>query len=267
MRPAQPSGVSLLQGVPNFRDLGGLVNAEGRPVRRGLVYRSEVLAALDDQDLATLAGLRIGTVFDLRNPSERAAAGTLWPGSGDAVQVRVMPEELLVPGADMRQFLRRLREATLDVGQISELMLTTYRAMPTHFGGMLRQLFDDLVQGRDAAALVHCTAGKDRTGFVCAMLLSALDVPADTVMLDYLATARYYTVERLLVHLQQAAGRPLDPAMAGAMAELAQVKAEYLEVALAEIERGWGTVSAYLLQQAGLDDAMRRRLHARFLEY
>lgn len=67
MKPASLATPSALQGAPNFRDLGGLSNAEGRSVRRGVIYRSEVLSSLGEQDQATLARLDIGAVFDLRN--------------------------------------------------------------------------------------------------------------------------------------------------------------------------------------------------------
>ncbi len=256
---------SLLPSVPNFRDLGGVVNAAGRTVRSGQVYRSEVLAAPSAQDLARLAGLGIGAVFDLRNPSERTAAVTAWPRPGDAVLVRPMPDELDVPGADMRAFVQRLRAASLDEGQVIDMLLATYRAMPARFGATLRGLFEILAHGDEAAVLVHCTAGKDRTGFVSAMLLHALDVPVEAVMADYLATARYYTVQRLLAQMEQLSGQALDPRMAASMAQLAQVKAEYLDAAVGEVVRGWGSVSAYLQAQAGLDGALRERLQARLL--
>ena len=262
--PADPAGWPRLQGAPNFRDLGGVFSDDGRQVRHGIVYRSEVLASVTERDQATLAGLRIGMVFDLRNPSERASTPTAWPQAA-AVALRSMPEELLVPGADMRQFMNQLRQGTLDTAQVGDMMLSTYRAMPGNFGPMLRSLFEALTREDDTAALIHCTAGKDRTGFVCAMLLSALQVPASEVMRDYLATARYYTVERLRLQMERVLGQALAPDLAEAMAELAQVKPVYLEAAFGAIAQRWGSAWAYLQDRAGLDAATRARLHRRLL--
>lgn len=97
------------------------------------------------------------------------------------------------------------------------------------------------------------------------MLLSALDVPDEAIVCDYLDSGRCYSTQRLLVQMQNLAGRPLEPRLADAIAELAQVKASYLDAALGEVARGWGSVPAYLVQEAGLDEAMRIRLHGRLL--
>jgi len=262
MNPAEPP---LLKGAPNFRDLGGALTAEGRHVRRGVVYRSEVLSSLTESDKVALAGLQIGSVFDLRNPSERAATPA-WPAASNGIVVRAMAEDLSVPGADLRQFMSRVREGTLVEEEVRDLMFTTYRSMPVHFSGVLRAIFDTLARQRDGATLVHCTAGKDRTGFVCAMLLSAVDVPIVEVTRDYLDSQRFYTTHRLLAQLERLAGRALAPRLANAVAEMAQVKADYLDIALGEIMRVWGSVQAYLLSEAGLDaslqDLLKRRLLA-----
>jgi protein-tyrosine phosphatase len=265
MQNTNSADFPALQGAPNFRDLCGARTVEGREVRHGVLYRSEVLSSLTESDRVTLGGLRIGSVFDLRNPSERAATPSEWPDASHGIPVRSMAEDLMVPGADLRQFVSRVREGTLVEDEVRDLMFATYRSMPVHFSGMLRALFDTLVRQPDAATLVHCTAGKDRTGFVCAMVLSAVGAPIVEVTRDYLASRRFYSTQRLLKQLERLSGRPLAPRLANAVAELAQVKAAYLDVALGEIRRVWGSVETYLLGEAGLDADLRVLLKQRLL--
>src|SRR5690606_26864614 len=107
--------------------------------------------------------------------------------------------------------------------------------------------------------LVHCAAGKDRTGFVCAMLQHALGVPADTIMEDYLATRERYTYERLvnsrllvILHMQV-----LPPHAEQALRVLSSVQPEFLETAYERIRQDYGGIDAYLETQCGLSDQRR----------
>lgn len=261
-----PGSDGVLQGVPNFRDLGGIPAADGRVLRDGLLYRSELLSKLDAGPLAELVRLGIGTVFDLRNPSERASAPAAWPRERDRVSMVVMPVEIGVAGADVRGFLRRLASADLSVEEARATLLATYAAMPETFGPMLRQLFDTLARADAGAVLVHCTAGKDRTGFVISMLLHALRVPSDEIRRDYLSSARHYNAERLRSQMETLTGQPLDPRMADTLKALAEVQIDYLDSALARISRDWGSVDDYLRRQAGVDEPLRALLQARLLK-
>lgn len=257
---------TLFRSAPNFRELGGLSNAQGRRVRHGRVFRSELLASLDAAELATLRGLQIRTVFDLRNPHEQAAAKPDWPTTDDAVQWYRMEHELPVAGADLRQLVKNLKVGALNAQGAEGIMRDTYRKMPEHYSDVIGELFNTLNHADAGAALVHCTAGKDRTGFVCAMLLSALDVPMNTILQDYLASAQRYTLQRLLDRLEQTSELPVDAGMTDALSALVQVKAAYLEEAIAAIEAQWGSVSTYLAQRSGLDEKARAQLKAQLLE-
>jgi len=256
----------LLAGVANFRDVGGLSTADGRVLRRGVVYRSELLSRLTLADRETLEQLRIGAVFDLRNPSERSAAPPAWPRVDDPVAVAVMPMELEVAGADVRGLMDRLRGGNLDAEEARAILVATYASMPHHFAAMLGRLFLVLGDQERGAALVHCTAGKDRTGFIVAMLLHALRIPADDIWRDYLSSAHHYTAKRLHGQMEKIADGALDPRVAAALKVLAEVQEEYLGAALGRITRDWGTVDNYLSQAAGLDDALRARIQARLLQ-
>jgi len=266
MRLSGTDPALTLQGAPNFRDLGGIVSLGGRRLRSGLVFRSEVLSELTLDDRQVLRQARIGLVCDLRSPIERAHSGVGWAEPGDLLTTIVSQEEMSLAGADFGQLTQRRFDPGFDADRIDATMLATYRAMPAHFGPVLRRLFDALAQDACGAALIHCTAGKDRTGFVCAVLLHALHMPADCVMQDYLATARFVTAQRVIKHLERLSQQPLGPHVAVACERLARVDPTWLDAAFEEIECVWGSLPAYLCDEAGIDDALCRRLQERLLQ-
>ncbi|QIL73986.1 tyrosine-protein phosphatase (plasmid) [Diaphorobacter sp. HDW4B] len=256
----------MFPDTPNFRELGGLRNARGQRVRRGKVFRSELLTPMSESEQAMLRGLQIRTVFDLRNPHERAAKKPVWPAAQDDVLRHVMEREMPVAGADLKQLVDNLNAGSLDAQDTAEIMRETYRRMPEHFADVLTELFSTLIREDGGGALVHCTAGKDRTGFVCAMLLSALDVPMDAIEQDYLLSARFFTLKRLMEKLEQTYGLRLESGTTAALAAMVQVSPEYLGAAIRTIEKDWGSVPAYLEQRVGLSADARARLQSRLLE-
>jgi protein-tyrosine phosphatase len=174
----------------NTRDLGGIVTQTGHKVIQGRVLRSDALNALTGEDVATLGGLGLRTVIDFRSPQEVAVAGPdrLPPGAGS------VPLPILAGNLD--EFFAggpgKLRELLGD-GKGERFMLGINRqfvADPAHreqFGRALRLIAD---RGRQPV-LFHCSTGKDRAGWMTAVLLTALGVSRDQVMTDYLATNEY----------------------------------------------------------------------------
>ncbi|RHW28119.1 tyrosine-protein phosphatase [Nocardioides immobilis] len=156
----------------NCRDVGGHVTAEGLRVRRGLLYRSD-LPVLDEEDRAELDALALATVIDLREAEER----DLRPSSAEGKVRRVMPIPLgLGPlvAADPAK-----------AASLREL----YRAMVLELGVPIAEVVSELCRPGALPALVHCAAGKDRTGVVIGLVLSALGVADSDVAADYAATA------------------------------------------------------------------------------
>lgn len=257
----------MLQGAPNFRDLGGLPCAHGQRLRAGQLLRSDQLCDLTDTGLSQLAALRVGLLCDLRGEAERTEAPNRWP-EGQAVRTLLAPALLPVEGARPVGWLQRLREPDFDAAAAFERMCDAYAAMPAAYAGVLGALLQHLAADSpmpSAPVLVHCVAGKDRTGFVCAMLLSALGAPQPVVLADYLASRPY----------QPASGRfPLRDAVFGPQASarvrgvrdvMTGVDMRFLQAALNAIERSHGGVQRYLQDAAGLDAPQQQRLQARLL--
>ena len=182
-----------LEGCTNLRDLGGYRAADGRRVRFGRVFRSASLARLTEGDLETLAALGLRTVCDLRGIRESAAAPSRLP-LRDPPELHALSIEPTV-GASLADLLARGQATGEDV---LDLLRRAYEAYATEHLHRYRAMFTLLLEAPRLPLLFHCSAGKDRTGFGAALLLTALGVPRETVIEDYLATSRFWKRELAL---------------------------------------------------------------------
>jgi protein-tyrosine phosphatase len=242
-----------LEGPVNFRDLGGYATADGRHVQWGRVYRSDSLETLTTADLARLDQLGIRVICDLRRDEERAAAPSRVVGRGE-LRIEHLPiGGIAAETRDMAGRMLRGEIPEVSVATMAGVYLTILDLHPDSFGAVL-------AHAADAASLpmvIHCTAGKDRTGVASALLLAALGVDDETVAADYELS------NELQAYARVAAVRPqLDAA--GIRFE--KVEAYFLaprEVIVATLDglrERHGSVEAYLTGQAGLRKATLDKL-------
>ena len=249
------------EGIHNFRDYGGWLTQDGRQVRRGLLYRSGQHVGATDADLALIAGLNIQTVIDLRGTSERARnpcrrvegfAGEVIFYDGETSSSP--PHMEVAPDVATALFAR-------------ERMLGVYGRMPhnTAAQDMLGRYLRVLAK-RDGASLVHCFAGKDRTGIAATLLLHVLGVSERDQMTEFMRTnaAPTYAVLRAqsVPAIEAKLGRKLDEAGARALLE---VDEDYLLRFREAVIAMDGSLDGWLESRIGVDDALRERLRSRFL--
>lgn len=254
--------VSLrLAGSAAFRDLGGAPAADGRRLATGRLFRSDALVELTEGDRAIVDGVGLRVVCDLRSVAERERAPCLdWM---EPAPRRICLDLSAGLGASTAAAIACMR-AGPDPEAAASMMRATYRELPRSSAALLRQLFDMLVAG-EFPALLHCTAGKDRTGFVVAMVLEALGVSREFVVADYLRGSgrdpldHWQPSSRLL---ETMVGRVLDPDEA---VLVHGVRLEYLEAAYATIESDWGDSTRYLERAAGLTTDRCRVMREHFL--
>ena len=255
----------ILKSAPNFRDFGGYETADGRRVRLGQLYRSQVLSEIEDEDVSVLGTFGIRAVCDLRSEDEQRRQVNRWPV--DTVIEMILPEGARDVGSmKPGEWLRRLQEANFHPEAARDQMRHTYRRMPRLYADRLAVLLQYLARANAGPVLVHCTAGKDRTGFVCAMTLTALGVPLETVRADYLESARRFTVESIQSRMERYMGGPVPEEGMDAIRMLAGVDASYLGAALDGVLETHGSAEAWMREVAGLDDATRDRMRQRLLE-
>ncbi len=242
-----PPFVVRLQGVSNLRDLGGYRTANGRRVRRGLVFRSAALAGLTPGDEQEVAQLGLRRICDLRGVEEGRAAPTRLQGP----VIVPLPIEPTV-GAGLRDILR----TTGATGEALESVLTdAYVAYALASGAQYRAILALLLEG-ETPLLFHCSAGKDRTGFGAALLLTALGVPWDTVVADFQATDRLW--RRDTVHSSDLPAELRE--------KLLRAEPAYLAAAFEAARRVHGSLDAYLAGALDLGPANRAKLQAALLE-
>lgn len=237
-----------LSGASNFRDLGGYVGRDGRPLRWRRLFRSDHLAALTPADAEVLAGLKLSRAVDFRGDAERSALAYALPGV--AYHALSIEPTVVQRARDMAQAGERI---TADIAVM--LMQDTYRAFVADNTEQFASLFAHLLD-HDAPLVFHCTAGKDRTGFAAALILSALGVPRDVVMQDYLLTNSLY------VRPAQLAGNTPEEVLN----VLWRVQECFLQAALKAVDDDHGGMQRYLHRRLRVGPAEQERLAALYLQ-
>src|SRR5437660_12244585 len=225
--PDAPARHLNLAGASNFRDLGGYPAKDGRRVRWRQIFRSNHLGHLTDDDIAVVRGLGVRSALDFRGLEERAEALC---GMND-VTVHSLPVEPTVVAA-----LRAIAAAgtPLATSHAVEVMRDSYRSYVQQNTPRFRALFEHLLE--DTAPLViHCTAGKDRTGFACALILHTLGVPDEVISEDYLLTNRFYRRDA-----NSSSDLPDDVKQV-----LGSVQASFLGAAFEVIDTDYGDLETY----------------------
>jgi protein tyrosine/serine phosphatase len=250
-----------LQGVENFRDFGDYAAGAGR-LKRGVLFRAAHQAEATDADLETLAALNIVTLVDLRRPNERERSPSRrWNG----FSAQVIDNELGMTGEDPWHVF--LKSSDLSVGAVHDYMDAYYRRAPfkeRHID-LFSRYFQAVAEGK-GAVLIHCAAGKDRTGILAALTHHIAGVSDDDVIDDYLLTNDPGRFERrgaaFSAHIEEATGRrPTEAAMRAAMG----VEARYLAAAFEEMKAQFGSLDGYLERGVGLDAKTREAVRAHIL--
>jgi protein-tyrosine phosphatase len=236
-----------LQGASNFRDLGGYPTIDGRTTRWRHIFRSNHLGQLTAADIEIVRALGVRSAFDFRGVEERTAGVCVV----DEITVHSLPIEPTVVAA-LRAELAR---GTLTAPIALELMRESYRNYVRHNTTSFRNLFGHLLEDR-APLVIHCTAGKDRTGFASALILHALGVTDDVIAEDYLLTNQHYKRDATA-----ATDLPDDVRNA-----IGSVEASYLAAAFDAVSRDYGDLETYLRDGLKLGTAERTALKARYLQ-
>ncbi len=247
-----------LEGTPNFRDFGGYRTSEGEQVRWGSLYRSGQLSDLSDHDVALMDDLGIDLICDFRREDEQESSPTRLSGNS-RTRILSLP---IIPGSNAA-YLEEMGEWG-DSAQMFDFMVTVNRDLAVAQTPAYRAMFEQLLAVEDARMLVHCSAGKDRTGFAAAIILLALGVPREQVMQDYLLSARYFHPHREIERLKLKYG--LEDLSEEAILPMLQVHEAYLLEALDTIDANHHSIEHYLEDELGvgpreLNELRRRYLH------
>ncbi|MEY4720439.1 MAG: hypothetical protein RIQ46_164 [Pseudomonadota bacterium] len=260
--PDAPDAAALLlslDGCHNFRAVAGWQGRNRGKLRAGRLFRSDGLDQLSDADQAQVAGLGIGHVLDLRASAEIERSPSRWP---DGMKPRIWAGAESAAEADITSLMQR---DGLDAGDFHAAMCAVYSRFPQDLADAVRALSVAVLDDEAGATLVHCTAGKDRTGFAIAMLLHAIGIARDDVMADYLLSNACFETARVRF---DAGGRltAIEARAPGAVAALVGVHPDYLHAAEHRIEQDFGSIDAWLERCTGLSGQRRTLLTERLLD-
>ncbi len=255
-----PPRVLELSGVHNFRDYGGYQTGMGR-VKRGLLFRSGQHCDADDSDLQAIAALGLRHVIDMRGNSERAKYPCRRPGNFNGSIVFYDGETAaLAPHVEAA-------EGALDEAAAHAKMEALYAKLPFRLPliAVMRQYFAALAEGQ-GASLVHCLAGKDRTGMAVALLHHALGVHPDDAMEDFLLTNTAGDLDARVATGAQAIREKWGPIGDSTIRILMGVDARYLAAMRKAVERQHGSLDVFLADVLGVDAARRDALRLHLIE-
>ena len=240
-----------LSGAVNFRDLGGYRTEDGRRVRWQRLYRSDSLADLSDDDLDVLASLGLRSVCDLRHESERVKRPDRLPSRSPAVlhQIGFFPHRA-------EALFQQLAARTISAPEVEEFLRDAYRAFPISQAATYRAVLEMLIADEALPALIHCTSGKDRTGWGIAVIFMALGVSRQVIVDDYVLTNEYRRDLAFMI------GEGVDPQV---QAALKQAHPSYIAAAFETIDRAWGSDAAFIEDGLGFNPESRKRLQALLL--
>lgn len=245
------------EGVHNFRRFGGYETRDGGRLKDEL-YRSGQFSRATAADLDAMDALGITVVADLRRPRERERDPSHWP---DRAGVRVLASDHA--GAAEPPHLAFLRDSDLSLKSIHGFMTETYRRLPFDPGNqwVFAQGFRALAEGgENDGFIVHCAAGKDRTGLFCAFVKWELGVHPDAILEDYLLTNSAVDFDRIAPGFQRRIREELGRDVGETeLKAFLGVEADYMVAAMEAI----GDPRVYLRETLGLEPEVLERLETR----
>lgn len=258
-----PSGTTITRHIPfegasNFRDYGGYKTMSGHVIKWRQLFRSDQLSRLTEKDQDQFSRLDIRIVFDFRREDERKKDPSLFPLSATPETVPLPID----PGSAFG-FSENMTSGNMDSLTMAGFMCDINKEFVIDQADKYRQMFTSLLKHDAGGSLVHCAAGKDRTGFAVAMVLSALGVPRDTIFADYMLTAQYFLIDKEIARASKKYRWSGEPEV---MRPMLEVRPDYLQSAFDIIDEQFPTVEDYLQEVLGVGQAERGWLQARYLE-
>ncbi|MDZ7356578.1 MAG: tyrosine-protein phosphatase [candidate division KSB1 bacterium] len=241
-----------MEAILNFRDFGGYRTRDGRSIRTRLLYRSGSLSTATASDQQELQNLGIKTVIDLRTHKERQSRPDRLPRQIASVHIPIKTSKHNEPGFLWQLFSVLFGKARkIDYHQ---MMIEVYQEYVTHFQKEFAQILKLIAEPHNLPVLIHCTGGKDRTGFACWLIHLLLDLPHEVALADYLKTNDYaLTSNPDIQHWIKALslfGIPKERFLA-----LLEARADYLNAANELITQIFGTVENFALYGLKLSES------------
>ncbi|MFC3052652.1 tyrosine-protein phosphatase [Kordiimonas pumila] len=257
--------IHRLDGVQNFRDMGGYVAANGQSIRYGSLFRSGHLSHTTTPCREALAAKGILHVIDFRSDAEKSRNPVAW-------QTPFTPSyhSLSIGGnaaAWVQELFEKLKNSDFPGEELRAQFLLAFRTIPIENRSGLKAFFTCLTDEKtNGAVLFHCTAGKDRTGIAGALVMAALGIDPDQIMEDFLLTNTAVDLDQKTAEIAERlsikAERSINPKD---LLPLVGVEADFLHNAFQAIQNHSGSMENYLHTEMGLTENRLQMLKGKFL--
>ena len=262
MTTATASRVVTLEGGFNVRDLGGYKSSDGRTVKWGKLFRSGHLSQLTPQDIEILAQHHITEVHDFRGKKEQASMPS------KPVQAKSYDQYHILSGS-MPLYRKLIERGELNTDTAHQTFINIYKKFAHEVTEPFRRMFPLLIDNSERASLFHCSAGKDRTGIAAALILSALGVPRQTIIEDYLLTAQYMDREHALDMIEgflDVNGENTEQVERDWLVPIVSVHEDFIGSFFSSLEAEYGSVENYLEKALMLSADKLQQMRDAFLE-
>ncbi|WP_342493541.1 tyrosine-protein phosphatase [Bacillus sp. FSL W7-1346] len=236
--------------LANFREVGGLQTTDQMVIKQGMIYRSADLSRLTKQDILTFSTLGIQTICDLRTSSERKSHPPKIMEHDKIVHIPMQPDSMMPSKWTMFRMLIAEGKSL----SFTPIMKDVYQSMLYERKKEIQQLFTLLSDEKNYPLMLHCTSGKDRTGFLSALIQLAAGVPVHTVLSEYM---RSNEGVKMLVKRQERFVRMMSLYRVSKeqIQPLLGVQQDYLEDVLNEMMDTYGNAERYLVEACDVPKA------------
>lgn len=249
-------------GIENFRDFGGYGTKSGRQLRTNTLYRSADQSRASDLDLARLDSLGISLLVDLRRKSERDAEPSRRWSNFDA---KIVSNDSVTTLKEPFAELKSIKSIDGTFFEKNSFSFYSEEALTEAYSSIFARFFRALADN-SGAVLVHCAAGKDRTGVLCALVQRLVGVHLDDTMADYMKSNDPAWIELRIARfrdwLARQFGCHLDDDL---LRSAVSVKPQYLDAFFSNLRSKWISTDRYFADVLGIDNAIREKIGARIL--
>jgi len=246
--PVGSSRSIAMDSIQNFRDLGGYYNTRNnRSTRWGKIFRSGDLATVSNRDTSRLDNLKIKTIVDLRNEKE-ANDNPFKYGKARLIK-------LPVPFDDENTVKEKIFKGEMRKGDVQLYMQGVYLSFVDKYSEQFAKALKLFLNKENYPILISCDLGKDRVGFLTALLLAAADVPEETIKKDYMLSNECINISHLsyLAH-------ELNADSQEAATVLLTVNESILDLAFSQIKKEYGSIDKYLSKKMHLTNKEQQEI-------
>lgn len=249
-----------IKKVTNFRTIGNIKNTDGRTLKEGMLYRSGHLFQLKKKSLKTFQNLGIKEIIDLRNSKEISQKPDQLSDTFIYKNYSAFEDE----GDQLNQAKKLVLKGKVKGSDADQRMLDFYKNYVTENPAIIKEIIHEILDS-ETPVLYHCTAGKDRTGIITALILTILKFDRATINNDYLLSNNYrkQLVQKRL-HLANNLHFLFPKMDLNVIEKLSWVEKNYLETVFSEIDKKYGSIDIYIHQNLGISENKRNEYILKF---